>query len=422
MAFVRFLITCTMLLIPCTAMAAPSLTPAQKAVICGKRATCKLVAVHNAGKQQVAEVLFGIKDKPDDAPDEGCKTADGNDPRNGGTEYWLLSGAKPLQVLALCNDGYGSADVGEDSVTFANNRLTHVENGGSAWRWDNTDVYSLSPFRMLSQQGCSYNDLGGDNGTVTDADFVKFRAVTVSKNPAANWEDGDVGCPDTTPAMFASPKAVPGNKLIASLPVLMPADGSKSFANIPNGTTLDRCSTALTTDGRAGFLTFGLPADAASAAEIRVLAPTAQTLLLQIYDPVATAALTGKSWISGAHAEIWLGNTMSGLGVPKRNDLGQVAIDLNGTAHVVGKTETPKVERWLAKDEKGRSVIVLLLHWQNDNALPLGVAVSYSQAQSGKQARLVTTTAMARGVPLALPGALGMQTKCAISSGRLETL
>jgi hypothetical protein len=275
---------------------------------------------------------------------------------------------------------------------------------------------------MLSQQGCSYNDLGGDNGTVTDLDFVKFHAVTVSKNPAAKWEDGDVGCPDTTPVMFATPKAVPGNRLIASLPILTPADGNTSFKTIPSGTTLNRCSTALTTDGRAGFLTFGTPADAASAAEMRVLAPTAQELLLQIYDPVAAPAPPGKSWISGAHAEIWLGNTMSNLGVPQRGDLGQIAIELNGTVHVVGKTEMPQVTRWQAKDEKGRSVTVLLLHWQDDNALPLGVAVSYSQAQNGKQARLVTTTAMARGVPLALPGALVMQTRCAIRSGRFETL
>jgi hypothetical protein len=403
-------------------MAAPSLGPAQKAAICGKRATCKLVAIHNAGKLPVAEILFGIKDKPDDAPDDGCDSENGTAKGNGGTEYWLLSGAKPLQVLALCNDGYGSAGVGEDSVTFANNRLTHTQNGGSAWRWDNTDVYSLSPLRMLSQQGCSYNDLGGDNGTVTDVDFVKFRAVTVSKNPAANWEDGDVGCPDTTPAMFAAPKAIPADKLVASLPVLTPADGNTSFKFVPNGTTLDRCSTALTTDGRAGFLTFGTPADATNAAEMRVLAPTSQTLMLQIYDPLAAAAPAGKSWISGAHAEIWLGNSSGNLGVPKRSDMGQVAVNLDGTVHVVGKTETPHVDRWLAKDEKGRAVTVLLLHWQDDNALPLGVAVSYSQAQNGKQARLVTTTAMARGVPLFVPSAIGMQTKCAIRSGRFETL
>jgi hypothetical protein len=411
-----------MLLIPCMAVAAPSLSPAQEAAICGKRVPCKLVAIHNAGKLQVAEVLFGIKNRPDDAPDEGCKTADGNDPRNGGTEYWLLAGAKPLKVLALCNDGYGSADVGEDSVTFANNRLTHVENGGSAWRWDNTDVYSLSPFRMLSQQGCSFNDLGGNNGTVTDVDFIKFRAVTISKNPAANWKDGDVGCPETTPAMFAVPKAVPGNKLVASLPVLTPADGNSAFKTVPVGTTLDSCSTSLTTDGRAGFLTFGTAAGGASAAEMRVLAPTSQILMLQIYDPLAAAAPAGKSWISGAHAEIWLGNSSGNLGVPKRSDMGQVAVDLDGTVHVVGKTETPHVDRWPAKDEKGRAVTVLLLHWQDDNALPLGVAVSYSQAQNGRQARLVTTTAMARGVPLFVPSAIGMQTKCAIRSGRFETL
>ena len=117
----------------------------QKSAICGKRATCAVTAVHAAGALSVAEIHFGLKDKPGDAPDDGCIKDINSEKKDGGTEYWLL-GAKPLQVLALCNDGYGAAGMGEDTVTFGNNRMTYQQKGGSAWRWSNTTVYALSPF------------------------------------------------------------------------------------------------------------------------------------------------------------------------------------------------------------------------------------------------------------------------------------
>src|SRR5262249_17736860 len=98
------------------------LPPDLRAAICGKRATCSIAAVSDAGrgpgdvKQAVVEARFGVADKLDSAPDDGCRTdGDNND---GGREFWLLQGAEPPKLLlSLCNDGYGAADVGEDEVT-----------------------------------------------------------------------------------------------------------------------------------------------------------------------------------------------------------------------------------------------------------------------------------------------------------------
>ena len=415
----RFAVIGAAFLFSCAAATAPSLTPAQKAAICGKRATCKLLAVHNAGKFAVAEVLFGIKDKPDDAPDDGCRTADGGDPHNGGTEYWLL-GAKPQNILALCNDGYGAASVGEDQIAFANNRMTHDESGGSAWRWQNTDVYSLSPFQLLSQEGCSFNDLTTSSGTISRVDFVKFRAVEIEKDPAAKWGDDDgIGCPDVKPAMLDNLKPIPDDRLVATYQVMMPGNATDAtMQSVAGGTLLGSCALTLSTDGANGFLTFGKAADAAHAASMRALAVNSKTLLLQIYDPEAAPAPAGKSWIGGAHAEIWQnGDYDDSQGAPKRAQLGQIAIDLDGTKHTAGKVKPAEMKRWTGKDEKGRPVTVFLLTWAND----IGpIVISYSQAESGRQARLVTTTAMARGVPMVLPNVATMQNRCAVRSGRFE--
>jgi hypothetical protein len=417
----RLLCVGAIFVISCAAAAAPMLSAAQKAAICGKRSTCKLVAIHNAGKLQVAEVLFGVKDKPDDAPDEGCKTASGEDPANGGTEYWLLNGAKPTNVLSLCNDGYGAAGMGEDSVSFSANRMVHVQNGGSSWRWDSTDTLSLVPLRILSQSSCSFHNVEPATGTVAQVDFVHFRAAEIRKNPAAKWGDDEdtIGCPDVKPAAFANLKPIPAARLVADYPLLMPGNANDPvLQTIPNGTTLGSCAITLSTDGANGFLTFGAPADATHAAWVRVLAIDSKRLMLQIYDPLAAPPPAGKSWISGAHAEVWQSNTYDvSEGAPKRSELGQIAVDLNGTVHTLGQAKPPSVKRWTATDEKGRRVTVLLLTWPDDI---LTAALSYSQAEGGKQARLVTTVAMARGVPMAMPTIFGMQNECSLRGGRLE--
>ncbi|MFO0598508.1 MAG: hypothetical protein U0228_24595 [Myxococcaceae bacterium] len=69
-------------------------------------------------------------------------------------EYWVLTGAKAPRTaklfLQLCNDGYGSASVGEDEVTVKPNRLFHDQFGGSDGRWSVSREFQLSPPVLLT--------------------------------------------------------------------------------------------------------------------------------------------------------------------------------------------------------------------------------------------------------------------------------
>jgi hypothetical protein len=415
----------------CAFVAAVPIGPAQKSSVCGKRSTCVVTAIHDAGKDSngaalsVAEVHLGLKDKPDDAPDAGCDAFSGNK-GNGGAEYWL-SGGVPKKLLALCNDGYGAADVGEDHVRIASNRLIHEQAGGSNWRWDVTSVFSLAPFQLLKETSCSYFDASGDKAVVTETDLIKFRAVAVEKDPRAQWGDEESGCPAVKQPMFDRPEPRPAAKLLSAYPIIAPNAGPDGalpngsvLSTVPPGTTLGNCAMSLATDGSNGFVVFGKPAAAADAAELKVVALGQQTLFVQVFDP-APAASAGKSWIGGSHIEIWLAKDPESP--PARANLDQLAVDLDGTVHEgIGDPAAPQVEHWKARDARGRPVAALLLHWKDESALPLGTAVVYSQSENGHQTRMVANTGMERGLPLFLPQIANLQTRCAVHAGRLDRL
>jgi len=69
---------------------AAGLGAAQKSAICQGRSSCSAGKLFDGGKSRsgalltVVEVHLGLKDKPDDAPDDGCHADDG---RDGGVEY-----------------------------------------------------------------------------------------------------------------------------------------------------------------------------------------------------------------------------------------------------------------------------------------------------------------------------------------------
>ena len=62
---------------------------------------------------------------------------------------------------------------------------------------------------------------------------------------------------------------------------------------------------------------------------------------------------------------------------------------------------------------------MLKLTWSEASAFAVG-AVSYSQSDNGKQARLVANTPMEHGVPVFVPDVVTMQGKCAVRNGRPE--
>lgn len=402
----RFALPAFLLLLPTALLAAPDI--AQTTAICGQRTTCKVEKTHDAGKSPagaqltVAKVWLGLADKPEEI-DEGCRTDGGT--LDGGTEYWLLDGSKPpARLLKLCNDGYGIAGVGEDEVKVGPNRLVHWQTGGSAWRWTSTVTYSLVPWRPLSERDCSYHNVSEQSGTTTDIDFATLVVRSIAKD--RRTKDPGMGCPAWPASADKSFSPEPEKGTYGAYNVVSPARSDNP--DVPTGGTIGDCVAAMTTAGANGFVVFGKPAPPAQAAEIKTLATGLHTLLIQVYDPVAAnePAPVGGSWVNRPHVEVWVGyNREQTYTQLPLSQLLQIGVDLDGKIYrgIGGGAALPKVQRWQTTDQAGRPVTLLELIWSDEYALLGGVAVVYSQAETGRQTRLVSTTGIVNNRPLYLP-------------------
>jgi hypothetical protein len=390
-------------------VAGADLAPDQKAAICGQRTTCAIAAVNDAGKGAgdvklaVVEARFGLADKLDSAPDDGCRTEGDND---GGHEFWLLQGAAPPRLLlSLCNDGYGAADVGEDEVTVTPNGLVHRQAGGSAWRWDVTEKIRLSPLAITHELTCSFHTLDPLSGVVVDVDRLTLHARSVGYAASAHATGEDGSCPNWP----TGPDSVmpTGPELAGAYAIPRPTDG---LNRLPDGSALADCALELTTDGLHGFLVYGKAAAAKDAAILRVIDETAQSFLVQVHDPTAAeelAAGKAKTWVQQPHVEIWMRKEdYSDANGPPKTLYQQFAVGLDGrtVAGAGDPTDLPDVQRWTAKDEAGRDVTVLRLSWDSEEKAPReGIGVAYSQAAGRQQARLVSSALIRKNRPLYLP-------------------
>jgi len=438
-----------LMLLASQAFAANNLTPEQQSAICGAHKTCKVVNVADAAqgpgnmKLTVVEVRFDLAEKPTDAPDEGCiedvESADGP-ARDGGQEFWLLAGnAAPKRILALCNDGYGAAGVGEDQIEVTPNMVTWDEDGGSAWRWQVTKQIRLSPLEVVHEFVCTFNTIGPGSGQVTEIDRLALKARSVGYVPGAKFDtDNDGDCPNWPNGPDATLPI--GPKLAGGYAVIMPntARGSDGFGvAYPDGTVLGDCALEMTSDGLHGFLVYGKEAAPADAATIRVIKETESALLIQVYDPTAAAELAAgkaKSWVGQPHIEIWTSEPGDASNTP--DDvvppviLHQIAVGLDDKTYAgVNAPKTlPTVTHWIAKDEKGRDVAVYRVKWDSDEDRPsFGIGVVYSQAKDGKQLRLISNVQIKKNKPLYLPEAWANETEdngiaggtCAIGADKI---
>ncbi len=397
---------------------AEELSADEKKTICADRPTCQVLQVTSAGKGgkgeklRIADLVFGLADIPDYFPQEGCRSTEEAletmDKVDGGREIWLLAdGAAPVKLLPLCNDGYGSAQMGYDEIEIGDNRLTHTQSGGSAWRWDIATTFQLSPLALTGESSCSYHNASPATGELTVVDRRTLEARAYAPAPRQDWSEAEIGCPAVA-TDFAKPlDPAPEADVVAGYAVPMPFDVDPS--PLPEGTTLGTCGLSLKSDGSKGFLIYGKPAAPDEAAEMRVIAETGKSLLIQVRDPLAVKAAAGASWIKQPHVEIWTaaegalfeGDAEQG---PEKQYF-QLGIGLDGKVNVgAGKPAAlPKVTSWQAKDEEGRDVTVLRVSWEDEAALIYGLGIVYSQAEGGKQARLISTAPIKKNKPLFLP-------------------
>ncbi|MBK8941424.1 MAG: hypothetical protein IPM79_28415 [Polyangiaceae bacterium] len=93
-------------------------------------------------------------------------------------EYWRVtragaSVAERRLLAAVCNDGHGAAQVGEEAVFFDGERFQRDKSGGSAWRWAYTKSYSIAPLAPLVDESVGFWTLQENQGK-TDWDYRSF--------------------------------------------------------------------------------------------------------------------------------------------------------------------------------------------------------------------------------------------------------
>ena len=294
--------------------------------------------------------------------------------------------------------------MGEDSIEVGPNQLVHSQYGGSAWRWSSTKTMRLSPLKVTREESCSYHNVapGSGESVVVNRDTFEARAFAFATEGKGE-DDLSIGCPDSV-VDFAKPlDHTPDVDTLAAY--ALPAPFSVDAQQLAEGTTLGTCGLALMTDGSKGLLVHGEPAAPENAAELRIIAETQNSLLIQVRDPLAAAAKAADSWVKAPHVEIWVGREVAEDTVPQQMVYGQIGITLDGKVQQgAGKFEKlPRVTTWPAKDEEGRDVIVMRLAWDAEFGLP-SIGVVYSQAEGGKQARLISSAPIVKNKPLFLPG------------------
>lgn len=399
--------------------------PTLKGTACaGRGPDCRIVRITGAGNAAdgvpltVAEIALALADKPADAPDDGCRSAEG--PHDGGREYWLIEGEQaPRKLFALCNDGYGASGVGEDTVTIAGNRLTHTRSGGSAWRWSEERSAQLRPPQLLETDSCSFSSVQAASGRRTRIEHpaLRVRLAVMAAADDAQAEALGIGCPPA--ATDWNPQPAPGVLVGLALP-LVPAEAGGVLAN---GQQLGSCALALAGNGAPGYLVHGRP-DPQRHAELRVLAGGPDTLYVQILDPERPAPKPATSWVHRDHLELWL--------APERNpdasedprpdaaQLVQLGITPDGKTFAgLGKPPLPKVERWDAKDAQERPLSVLKLVWPQP-VLAGGALLVYSQADNDRQSRLLATAGLVKNRPQLLPAPQRPAVRCKLVDGALD--
>jgi hypothetical protein len=298
-------------------------------------------------------------------------------------------------MTGFCNDGYGAADVGTDSVGVdpVRRQLSHTRSGGSNWRWTETAVLGLDPPRLIEAH-VSTSFMGSLVEQEKEWSWDRFAGKTSSNIVRCN---ADGSPPESSDDEGASAKGAKSSAMLipsVTLPEDFRAGGWRT-------TSLGGC--AVTIDGTkgAGFVVHGAlgsPKDA----RMRVVASPEDELFIEIEDDVLVgpgAAIAGKSWVTDDHVEIWTSSERD-FGACRQDKLQaqQWAVRLTDGKMFAGNgapalpTVAPQIER---RDHLVR------LKLSSVNATYL--AVVYSDSDDGKkQERLIATSTVSFGKAVTL--------------------
>ena len=368
--------------------------------LCAGHKTCRVVKTTPAGVDAqgrhlgVAELDIGKED------DGGFRC------RPYRREFWLsIPGVKPQRLFELCNDGYGASNVGEDRITVGPNRFTHFQKGGSAWRWSVERILSLVPFRIASQQHCSYHNLASGY-TRTRWDWRNFKAEVAWRPPPCSDDDnpGDrVGC-DARPATHAH----------TAIPRL-----DAAAAAMAKPLHLGSCAYAMRIPESPGQPRAGRPA-----AEVRMLMISTHDLIVTVADD---EIVTGSAdWRDDDHLELWLGPNVVGLAclADAKEPIRQWGISLADGKINTGSgdpQEAPTLARFTARTIGNRREVTVHLVLGDGKFTP-GITLGYSK-KDGAKPRVVATSAIKPGDATTVGSVWVVDSRgatCAEKDGRLD--
>lgn len=356
-----------------------------KEPLCAQRDPCRLVETLEAGKDaqghalQVKHLTLGWMSQDMAGKATGRKFVAPRQARGSrsanqceAVEWWLSrAGSPPQLLLALCNDGYGSAGVGKDEVTVGDNVLGYEQSGGGVERWSSSRSFQLSPLvrvgenlRLLPHA----NDPSKERGEVWDVPTLK----------------GEVILPPTC----AKGEASLGERTLPFLPQV-----SLDAAYLQEGwkhTALGPVAL------EAGFFVLGTQDDPKDAA-LKALLVAPDTLMIEVRDNTWTGP--SDKWLVDDHVELWLSPTppqqLSGCGTlapAQRPEQWAIRI---ADSQVFPAYGSPK--RTLGVEKVELREANALVGYRLKVVLPTpfgGIGVLYSDSDSGKkQERLLSTSA-----------------------------
>jgi len=261
--------------------------------LCAGRAGCSVTATHDAGTGEGGVKLTVYELAIQNAPDAEIPC------RPHRQEFWVVAGEAKTKILSLCNDGYGAAGVGEDTVEVGPNKFSHSQYGGSAWRWSTDSHARLSPFRVLSQESCSYHNIapGFDVTEWNLENFsVKMRSLHLKCGAdggidldAPGLEEMELGCAPEK----ATREYIPIPQVSVSLP-----------AGREAGISVGDCGVRADSSGKQGYLIHG-KAGAASDASLSAVFVSETRLVVTVVDDRFVQG--GTKWLYDDHLEIWTG-------------------------------------------------------------------------------------------------------------------
>jgi hypothetical protein len=355
---------------------APSSDP-----LCAKREPCTVTETLDAGKDargnslQVKHLDLGWADVETASGSIGRKFGPGGRKAKGSraqgqceaAEWWLVRSGQPAQLLlSVCNDGYGAAGVGQDTVTVTDNLFSHEQTGGSRERWTQSHTVQLSPLLPMSEARRSSSPSEGEGKE--DGEFWDFEALRGEVARAApTCESGE---------------ASPGDRF---LPYLPQVQVDKAYLQGGWKTAgLGACGF------EAGHFLLGNQDDPKDAS-LKALLVTPDTLLVEVHDDKWTGP--SAKWLTDDHVELWLApqapQELTGCGKPtdaqKPMQWGIRIVDGQVFPAFGSPKQTLQVERAELSGKQGYQLLVKLPPFK-------GIAVVYSDSDSGKKQELMLAT------------------------------